>query len=92
VLPQGLAAAIELSAMEMPPVFSWLAEQGKIAQGEMLKTFNCGTGMIAVVSAREADDIMLTLAASGETVTRLGEIVERPARGRAVTYRGRLKI
>ena len=91
VLPEGLAAAIDLAAMEVPPVFSWLRDQGTIAPAEMLRTFNCGTGMIAVAAAREADDIMLSLAASGETVTRLGEIVERPARGRAVVYRGRLK-
>ncbi len=92
VLPDGLAAAIDLSTVEVPAVFSWLRSEGNIAQGEMLRTFNCGIGMIAVVSAKEADEVMLTLAASGETVTRLGEIIERPARGRAVVYQRRLRV
>jgi hypothetical protein len=54
-------------------VFGWLAEQGGIAQPEMLRTFNCGIGMIMVADEAQADDIMLTLAAHGEQVVRLGK-------------------
>ena len=49
VLPEGLAAAIDLSRVAVPPVFRWLAARGGIAEAEMLRTFNCGIGMIAVV-------------------------------------------
>jgi hypothetical protein len=48
VLPEGLAAEIDLGAMTVPPVFSWLARTGGVAPEEMLRTFNCGVGMIAV--------------------------------------------
>ncbi len=92
VLPQGLAAAIDLATIEVPPVFSWLRAQGNMAQAEMLRTFNCGIGMVAVVAAKASDDVMLDLAAAGETVVRLGEVVERSARALPVIYRRRLKV
>src|SRR5450432_387836 len=47
VLPDDLAASLNLDAFAVPPVFSWLAELGGVAQGEMLRTFNCGIGMVA---------------------------------------------
>src|SRR5690606_3298729 len=42
VLPEGLGARIDLAAMPLPPVFSWLRATGGVAEAEMLKTFNCG--------------------------------------------------
>jgi phosphoribosylformylglycinamidine cyclo-ligase len=90
VLPAEAAAQIDLDTIDAPPVFGWLKREGSIAHSEMLKTFNCGIGMIAVVTARKADDAMLTLAKAGESVTRLGMIAERT--GRPVVYRGRLKL
>ena len=92
VLPAHCAAAIDLRTIEAPAVFSWLRDQGNMAPAEMLRTFNCGIGMIAVVAEKQADEAMLTLAETGEAVVRLGEIVERSARGRPVVYRGRLKV
>jgi phosphoribosylformylglycinamidine cyclo-ligase len=92
VLPEGCAAELDLSTIEVPPVFSWLKSLGNIAQAEMLRTFNCGIGMVAVVKERQADDVMLTLAAAGERVVRLGAIVPRPLRGRQVVYRRRLRL
>ena len=91
VLPEGAAAEIDLSAVEPPPVFGWLKRLGAIPQAEMLRTFNCGIGMVAIVAEKQADDIMLSLARGGETVIRLGRIVERPARTQVV-YRGRLRF
>ncbi|MFW6076662.1 MAG: phosphoribosylformylglycinamidine cyclo-ligase [Hyphomicrobiales bacterium] len=91
ILPEALAAEIDLAAVEVPPVFGWLKAAGAISQAEMLRTFNCGIGMVAVVAEKQADDIMLTLAGEGETVTRLGRIIERPAKA-AVVYRGKLKF
>ncbi|NCT11712.1 MAG: phosphoribosylformylglycinamidine cyclo-ligase, partial [Rhodobacterales bacterium] len=51
VLPDGLGATIDLGAWTLPPVFRWLAQTGGMAEGELLKTFNSGIGMIAVVAA-----------------------------------------
>ena len=46
VLPDGIAAQVKLSALEFPPIFQWLQQQGKVSQADMLTTFNCGVGMI----------------------------------------------
>ena len=51
VLPDGICARIDLAAIPTLPVFRWLAQAGDIAEAEMLRTFNCGIGMIAVVAA-----------------------------------------
>src|SRR5690606_25231761 len=75
VLPKGIAAELDLSAVPVLPVFRWLARTGGIAEGEMVRTFNCGIGMVAVVAAETADAVAAALAAAGETVVRLGRIV-----------------
>jgi phosphoribosylformylglycinamidine cyclo-ligase len=76
VLPQGLGAALDLPAFPVPPVFGWLARQGGIAQSEMLRTFNCGIGMVAVAARARAEDALAALRAAGETPVPIGEIVE----------------
>ena len=86
VLPEGLACEIDLSSWELPPVFRWLASTANMAEAELLKTFNCGIGMIAVVAADRADEIAALLTAQGESVTRLGRVVA----GDGVVYKGRL--
>jgi phosphoribosylformylglycinamidine cyclo-ligase len=52
VLPKHLGVGIDLARLPVLPVFKWLAEQGGIAELELLRTFNCGIGMIAIVKAR----------------------------------------
>jgi phosphoribosylformylglycinamidine cyclo-ligase len=91
VLPKGLGARLDLARIAVPPVFRWLATTGKIQEGEMLRTFNCGIGMIAVVEAGAADAVMAMLASHGERVVHLGEITEAGTAG-AVSYRGRLDL
>jgi phosphoribosylformylglycinamidine cyclo-ligase len=91
VLPDALAVEIDLAAIEAPAVFGWLKETGAIPQSEMLRTFNCGIGMVAVVAEKQADDVMLSLARDGETVSRIGRIVARPGKA-GVVYRGKLKF
>jgi phosphoribosylformylglycinamidine cyclo-ligase len=86
VLPEGLAAEIDLGAWTLPPVFRWLATTANMAEPELLKTFNCGIGMILVVAQDRADALTELLQGEGETVTRLGQIVE----GQGVIYTGRL--
>lgn len=92
VLPDGLGARIELAAVPMLPVFRWLARAGHIAEPEMLRTFNCGIGMIAVVEKRKADAVAKVLQREGETVVRLGEVTAA-RRGRPrVSYDGHLTL
>ena len=84
VLPEGLGADIDLGAWSLPPVFRWLAAEGGVAEAEMLKTFNCGIGMVVVVAADRASEIAAMLRAAGETVCVLGAVTE----GQGVAYRG----
>ena len=82
---------VDLSVIEPQPVFSWLQQQAGLEEAEMLRTFNCGIGMICIVSAREADRVMLHLAECGETAVRLGEITATDGEP-AVTYRHQLAL
>ncbi|MBZ4023901.1 phosphoribosylformylglycinamidine cyclo-ligase [Rhodobacter sp. TJ_12] len=86
VLPEGMGATIDLGAWELPGVFRWLAETANMEEAELLKTFNCGIGMICVVAADQAEALQSLLEAEGETVTKLGTITE----GAGVTYKGQL--
>jgi phosphoribosylformylglycinamidine cyclo-ligase len=86
VLPEGLACEIDLGAWTLPPVFRWLAETAGMSEPELLKTFNCGIGMMLAVAADRADEIEALLRAEGETVCRMGRVVA----GEGVIYKGRL--
>jgi phosphoribosylformylglycinamidine cyclo-ligase len=86
VIPEGLACEIDLSSWTLPPVFKWLARTANMSQPELLKTFNCGIGMIVIVGADRADDLATLLRAAGETVVPLGRVIE----GEGVVYKGSL--
>jgi len=86
VLPDGMGAQIDLATWDLPPVFRWMAEVGSIAEAEMLKTFNCGIGMILVCDADQADALTNLLAEAGETVHRIGTVTETAG----VQYQGAL--
>ncbi|MCV6585759.1 MAG: phosphoribosylformylglycinamidine cyclo-ligase [Marinibacterium sp.] len=86
VLPDDLGAEIDLDAWDLPGVFRWLAQAGGIAPQEMLKTFNCGIGMILAVEAGRADALAQMLGEAGETVYRIGTVTE----GAGIRYAGAL--
>lgn len=86
VLPDGLGAQIDLDTWVLPEVFGWMAGTGNMAESELLKTFNCGLGMILVVAPDRADALTAVLAEHGEDVTRIGEITETAG----VQYQGAL--
>ena len=90
ILPREAAAHIDLAAMPLPPVFGWLMEHGKISEAEMLRTFNCGIGMIAVVRTADSNRVARDLEAQGETVIRLGWIEACLAGQPQVRFSGRL--
>ena len=80
VLPDGCHAMVHAGAWGLPRLFAFLQAGGAIEPGEMARTFNCGIGMVAVVTAGEADSVAADLRQAGETVHRIGE-VEAGARG-----------
>ena len=88
VLPQGLACEIDLSSWVLPPVFRWLATTAGMSAPELLKTFNCGIGMIAVVAADRAAALSDLLQAEGESVIPLGRVI----RGEGVIYKGHINM
>ncbi len=88
VLPDDVAARVDLDRLPMPPAIRWLADIVTIAETEMLRTFNCGVGMVAVVSAADAAGIAATLSGMGETVVDIGCIEARD--GQAVVFDGAL--
>nr|CAD6608870.1 phosphoribosylformylglycinamidine cyclo-ligase [Rhizobium sp. Khangiran2] len=92
VLPANLAAEVDLDSIPVTPVFSWLAKTGGVDAKEMLRTFNCGIGMIAVVAAENAQAVTDVLSAEGEAVVPLGQMVSRAEGGPGVIYQGTLAL
>ena len=84
VLAEGLTAHIDGKSWPRPPLFTWLQEQGNVAEAEMLRVFNCGIGMVIIVAAAEAESAAAKLYAAGETVWPIGRIAAR-APGEAQT-------
>jgi phosphoribosylformylglycinamidine cyclo-ligase len=100
VLPSNVAARIDLSSFTTPGVFGWLAAAGNITDAEMLKTFNCGIGMVLIAAENDAPSVLAALRAAGETPLTIGEIIpgggaRSDAKGRgeawAVSYAGTLR-
>ena len=86
VLPDGMGVQIDLDSWDLPPVFQWLAATGGMQSSELLKTFNCGIGMVLAVSADRADALSRQLTAEGEKVSVLGCVTA----GSSVVYKGSL--
>jgi phosphoribosylformylglycinamidine cyclo-ligase len=86
VLPDGLAAEIDLSAITLPPVFAWLQREGAIDSEEMLRTFNCGVGMILVTPPKDVERVLKQL---GDDAAIIGALIPR-GDGAPVQYKGKL--
>ncbi|QXT38737.1 phosphoribosylformylglycinamidine cyclo-ligase [Gymnodinialimonas ceratoperidinii] len=86
VLPEGLGVDIDLDAWPLPPVFGWLAQEGGLAEAELLKTFNAGLGMVLVVAEEAVEGLTWTLQEAGESVHRIGTVTA----GEGVRYSGAL--
>lgn len=92
VLPNGFGVALDLASIPVLPVFGWLARTGGVAETEMLRTFNCGIGMIVAAEAGKAAEVEAALRDTGEAPVRLGEVVALAAGEDAVAYRGKLAL
>ncbi len=100
VLPASVAARIDLASWQAPAVFGWLARAGRLEGAEMLRTFNCGIGMVVVVGKGDADGLVRLLQEWGEAPHVIGEIIaptgeKSSAKGKgdawAVAYSGALR-
>ncbi len=83
ILPRGVSARVELGSWPVPPIFQYLQREGRIAEEEMLRTFNMGIGMVLVVPLHRESDVVRHLEAVREKYYRIGEIVRG---NRKVTY------
>tara|TARA_R110000868_G_scaffold30334_1_gene112278 strand:- start:146 stop:1222 length:1077 start_codon:yes stop_codon:yes gene_type:complete len=90
VLPDHLAAHVDLSAITVPKVFGWLSKVGGVDQHEMLRTFNCGVGMLVAVAPADADKLVAHLNAAGEIAAVVGKLTDRT--DEPVTFEGALSL
>ncbi|MEI8179320.1 phosphoribosylformylglycinamidine cyclo-ligase [Aestuariivirga sp.] len=92
VLPKTTVAEIDLDQVPYTPVFDWLQSIGGVTEREMLRTFNCGIGMIVVTAAKDAKKVAASLKRSGETVVTLGAIRKRKGTEEQVALKGALAV
>jgi len=90
VLPQTLDAEIDLSSWELPSVFRWLSHEAGLPASEMLRTFNCGVGLIAVADAARASDVIAAFKGAGENAFVIGKLTRAAGPEPAVRYTGSL--
>ncbi|WP_174801646.1 phosphoribosylformylglycinamidine cyclo-ligase [Martelella limonii] len=92
VLPATLSAEIDLEAITVPSVFSWIARAGGVAPAEMMRTFNCGVGMIGVCRKDQLEAVLEALQGEGEKAFRLGRIVARKEGMEGTVYKGMIAL
>ena len=88
VLPEGLGAEISLDAWPLPAPFCWLADAGGVAETEMLRTFNCGIGLVVVVAEQSCDPVRRHFEAAGHAVTPIGHV----RAGQGVSFAGSMRF
>ena len=77
VLPAGLGVNLNASAWDLLPVFKWLRQAGKLSDDDLARTFNCGLGMVLIVSPAQAAAARHAMANAGEEVYTIGEVVKQ---------------
>jgi phosphoribosylformylglycinamidine cyclo-ligase len=92
VIPEGLGVEFDLTRVKTLPVFRWLAATGGVAEPEMLRTFNCGIGMVAVLDPSGAEAAIKAWTDAGESVTWLGSIIALKPSMPEVSFSGHLDL
>ncbi|MBX2834945.1 MAG: phosphoribosylformylglycinamidine cyclo-ligase [Micavibrio sp.] len=77
VLPENVCAEIDCSAWNLPPVFKWLAKQGKLTPNDLATTLNTGIGMIIICDPAKASLLKTYFTENGDEVYTIGRIAER---------------
>lgn len=86
VLPDYTSAVIDQSSWQRPAIFDWIQSNGQVESEEMLRTFNCGIGMVVCVAAEDKDKAIAVLQREGETVSVIGQIQSSDTREPCVNY------
>ncbi len=74
VIAEGLAAQFDWDGWPLPAVFHWLQQTGGVADHELRRTFNCGVGLVLVVSPRNVETVLTGLLDVGETAFVFGQL------------------
>jgi len=75
ILNQNQAVLIDLSSWSLPPLFKWISEQGNICQDELIRTFNCGIGMVIITGSEFSNQVLKELSQTGESVYQIGKVI-----------------
>lgn len=86
VLPENAQAQLTINSWERPSIFNWLQEKGNVKEVEMLRTFNCGIGMVACIDRNDVDQALALLAETGEEALVIGEIGARREEAEPVIF------
>ena len=73
-IAEGLVPRFDWGGWDLPPVFRWMAETGGVSEHEMRRTFNCGVGLMLIVSPRDAEAVLAALVNAGEAAFVCGEL------------------
>lgn len=84
VLAPNTSCLINAGSWPVLDVFRWLKATGNCSEHEMLRTFNCGIGMVVIAEKDGADEVRAALEAEGETVYEIGKIIETPGKNEVV--------
>ncbi len=87
ILPKDLCAEIDLKSWEVPNIFHWISKNGGVEQTEMLRIFNCGVGMVVVVSRQDVDTALTALSSHESTPFVIGDIMTKPDRKSQLRFR-----
>jgi phosphoribosylformylglycinamidine cyclo-ligase len=82
-----MAAHVDLASFKAPRVFEWLRRAGNLDDAEMLRTFNCGIGMVVIADAAKAKSVLAALTAAGEKPVVIGAV--EPGRGVKSSAKGK---
>lgn len=87
VLPDELSAKIDLNSWTLPPLFDWLQRAGNIMEDELLRTFNCGVGMVLCVPQESKKATITLLEKAGEKAFCMGQVISRTGDEQVVFHR-----
>eukprot|EP01118_Nematostelium_gracile_P005571 TRINITY_DN1769_c0_g1_i5.p1 TRINITY_DN1769_c0_g1~~TRINITY_DN1769_c0_g1_i5.p1 ORF type:complete len:184 (-),score=18.81 TRINITY_DN1769_c0_g1_i5:103-654(-) len=91
VLDESVAAQIDLASWPLPGVFKWLRSVGPVEESEMLKTFNCGIGMVVIVAKQHLQELQQLLQHANQQYYQIGHIVKRTDKDRPVIFENHLQ-
>ncbi len=89
ILPKGLTARINRDTWQLPELFQWLAKEGRLDEGELLRTFNCGIGMVVVCDLEYTDTLIQRFNSLGEQAWVLGELIASEDEDQLVRFEGK---